>query len=494
MRYLLLIASAAAVLAAAASAAIAADDYIQTPAAIDISTVAGDGKYTIDEIARIARSQGISVVLTADGFLNRWQYGLWPLRNIIRKRVETRSVMKYGFRWYLREFNEAQAANPGMVLIPGLEVGPFYYWAGNPFGRQFSIRGWHRHLLVFGIDTVARLRKMPVIGNNSSATSRIGPASIILFGLPLLVIALGLYCMSLGRSAWQGLYELRCGIMTRHWLFIGSLIIALGVIILVNNYPYRAARYDQYHGDRGVGPYQDLIDYVNRAGGSTFWEHPQARNVEKEGGVGIETDEHVDYLIASLDYTGFAVFYEGYERVGVPGGVWDRVLTEYCRGLRRAPAWAIGALDFEMAGDLARSMKQLRTVFLVPRLNRDEVLRSLRSGRMYVVKDDSASGFILDRFAVTDGSSARAAMGGEIALKGVGTLHISGRFTDGAKKAVTITLIRDGEIVKVFTETTPFDIVYDGVSAGIGEVSYYRVELKGDGLIVIANPVFVRGK
>ena len=112
-------------------------------------------------------------------------------------------------------------------------------------------------------------------------------------------------------------------------------------------------------------PYQNLIDYANSRGGLTFWAHPEVSNVDKTGPVGIETDEHSDYLLKTRDYTGFAVFYEGFKKVGNcrrnMGSDIEGVLPWESR---KSPIWAIGALAFDRTGDLALLMNDVRTVLL----------------------------------------------------------------------------------------------------------------------------------
>ena len=92
------------------------------------------------------------------------------------------------------------------------------------------------------------------------------------------------------------------------------------------------ARYDQYHGENYVLPYQDLINYVNKKGGLTFWAHPEHEEVVNVKGVRAVTKPYYEDLLRTDGYTGFSVFYEGYNKIGRPGGIWDKVLMEYCSG------------------------------------------------------------------------------------------------------------------------------------------------------------------
>lgn len=266
----------------------------------------------------------------------------------------------------------------------------------------------------------------------------------------------------------------------------------IGVIFSLNNFPFRGIKYDQYHGDQGVMPYQDLINYVNQKSGLTFWAHPETKNVEKIGTIGVETREHTEDLLKTFDYTGFAVFYEGYNKIGLPGGIWDELLKQYCLGQRKSPVFAIAGLSFDQTGDLDGYLKDLRTVLLLHRLGRDEALAALKQGKMYVLRGKNSSQFILDAFTARGISGGiKKTMGEEIKTKQGAQLEIKGRFWDGQSKPFKIKLIRNGDIIKIFEVSSPFDIAYYDVYVGRNRKSYYRIEAESEGLQLITNPIFV---
>src|SRR3989338_1070717 len=110
---------------------------------------------------------------------------------------------------------------------------------------------------------------------------------------------------------------------------------------LVTNYK---SRFDTYHNDKFTQPYQDLIDYVIARGGLIFWSHPEYEENTLIDGIRLITVPYHGDLIGTYNYTGFGVFWSGYEKIGKPTGIWDRILTEYCDGRRKAPIWVIGEL------------------------------------------------------------------------------------------------------------------------------------------------------
>lgn len=473
-----------------------AEEYIQAQAEIGIKTAASGGRYTVSQVAQIAGENGVSVVITTDAFLNRWQYGLWPLRSIIKKTEETRSLSTYGILRYLEEIKQVQRKNPGMVIIGGLEVSPLYYWEGDIFRNNFAIKDWHKHLLVIGLEGLQSYRSLPVIGNPMALVKPFGIKNLLCLLVPIAMLLAGLYCVREGKKAEDGVYERRLGLPLAHWYYVGIALLTASLIFFVNAFPFRNLEYDQYHGYRGAIPYQNLIDYVNKHGGMTFWAHPEAKNIEKIGAVSVQTSEHAGLLIDTCGYTGFAIFYEGYDIVGRPQGIWDSVLRRYCQGGCASPVWAIGTLDYETSGNLNENLGILRTVLLVKEMTGQAVLDALKKGRMYVAKDANAAHFRLDSFSIEDSSGRSATMGEEIDITGSARIKIKGSYVSdkAAKMPLKVLLIRDGEQIAQFEVEAPFDIIYDDKeTAGSGK-RYYRAEVRSSGLVLVTNPVFVARK
>ena len=491
-RHLMIIPVVSALFAIFASSAFPAEKYMLEQGVIDVRTNLGDGRYSLSQISDTARKSDLRIVIPTDGLLNRWEYGLWPLRNIIKKAVETPSVIKFGIKEYLEQIRSVQMDNPDMIFVSSVEVSPYYYWFGSPFGSNFIIKDWHRHLLVIGLDSVNDYKNIPVVGNALALAKPFGLSDTLYLLLLLLILAGGVWIFGHGSSAQPGVYERKMGVPVRYLKTIGTLIIVLALTMLVNGFPFRRFEYDQYNGDLGAVPYQHLIDYVNSKGAATFWAHPDAKNVDKVGSVNIETDEHSDLLLKTYGYTGFAVFYEGYENVGAPGRIWDVALKDYCRGIRPFPIWAIGALAFEKAGNLEEYMASLRMVFLLSNFSKAGVVDALKCGRMYVFKGKESANFVMDNFSVRDpGTGDEKTMGQTITVSDNPHLIIKGRFKNGKSKAVNIAIIKDGEIIKVMDVDTPFAIDFEDKDIAEKSKFYYRAEIKSEGLFVVTNPVFV---
>lgn len=473
---------------------VSAKDLIQAPAAIQVTSQASEGRYSVRDIVAIAKRCGIKVVTINDRDLMKWEWGLWPLQNLIKKTVENPSIFTYGIKKYLNDIAHVQQDNPDMVVLPGTESAPYYHWKGHIVHDNLTIEYWHKHILTIGLNKEDHYRYLPIISNGRGLEYRYSPSSIWSLIWPILLTLAGIftgfrknddYVDALGRHYGSP-------VILKN-VIMGACLALTGLAFLVNNYPYKECIFSQYGKDAGNMPYQKFIDYVNKRGGLTFWSHPEAQYIGREKRISISTKEHADSLLETRDYTGFAIFYEGYEKVGLPGGIWDDYLKEYCKGERRKPVWAIGGLSFEGDQDLARVIKDLRTVLLVPKLGPKEALDAMRNGSMYVARGPRSGDFTLDNFSIADPESGKAATsGGQVSVYTKPVLKIKGGFTNGEAKTCTIKVIKDGVLIDSYEEDTPLDISYDGRKLSGKDFSYYRIEIVTDGLQVVSNPIFVK--
>ena len=89
-----------------------AGEYMQLPGVIHVHSTFSSGKYSIGELVSRAEGKGLEVLLVTDTYQAVMQYGLFPFRNLIKKREERRSVMTAGPENYLAEIER-------WILEPG---------------------------------------------------------------------------------------------------------------------------------------------------------------------------------------------------------------------------------------------------------------------------------------------------------------------------------------------------------------------------------------
>lgn len=466
------------------------------PVAMHIATTVSDGNLDLSEIVRLARTKGIKILVITDRDSMKWEYGLWPLRNLIKKTVESNSVFKYGVDNYLKSIALESSKNKDMVIIPGLESAPFYSWSGSPFYRNLKISDWHKHILVIGLEKSKDIKNLPVLANKPYLAAPFGLKNICLFW-PLLMLVLGLSFLRKREYSYKDDKGCELGRFSKKGRVLGILIICVSMLFILNNAPFRFFYYDQYAQGAGVKPYQMLIDDAGRKGGLTFWAHPEAKYVTKRGSVRIETWTHVEDLHRTKDYTGFAIFQEGYEQVGKIGSDWDALLEAYCQGKRKSPFWAVAGLAFDSGTkqDFLNLLDIFGMYVRVSSLDEKSVLTALRTGKVYVSRGFEKNSLLLEEFNAVDPlSGKRQGMGATLRLSGNPVLEIKGKYAAVDPGPIVpemeIKLVRNGLVLKVFKVSGPLDISYADEGSAWGK-SFYRLEIKNGNQLIVTNPIFV---
>jgi len=309
---------------------------------------------------------------------------------------------------------------------------------------------------------------------------------------PAALLILGIFLFFRRRYSYKDASGRPLGPYSRACRITGIVLIIIAVATLANNYPFRYKKLDSYHGCLGSMPYQNLIDYVNSRGGMVFWAHPEAANIDKSGHVAIETPEHTGLLLKTTGYTGFCIFYEGFKKVGNVSGLWDMLLTEYCRGYRAMPVWAIAGLAYDRTGELTSALRDERTVILSKSATVDSALEALKHGRSYCMHGSGCPSFKLEEFSASGSSGVPVTMGQEAQVNGPVTIRIKGGFLNGQALPFTIQLIRNGSILHVFEANSAFDITYTDNTGSEYSRSYYRAQITSKDIIVVTNPIFVK--
>ena len=471
-----------------------AEQYKLIPSVIHIHTTIGNGENTPEEIVELARKRGIKVVIFTEHDTMKWTYGVPPLRTIIQKVVDQNSIQKYGAANYINTIEELNKKYPDMVLLHGAESIPFYYWKGSYFKKNLALVKGNEHILVLGLENPSDYEKLPSVGNgfplvlNIESIFRLWPVCFFIFGWCLI---------SLGKSTLSTKNEDSGSKEPGKILAIVCFFV--GTVFLVNNFPFKSPLFDQYHGDQGVWPYQYLIDHADNHDALTFWAHPEVEKAMEQEGINIISSSYEEDLLNTFDYTGIAVFSEGMRSVGPPGGIWDKLLLQYCAGMRQRPVWAIGEVDYKGHGfDIAET----QTVFLIKEKSYENIMYALATGKMYAAMGD-ANKLTLNSFVVEDTSSDKLAfMGDDIELTGkpririVVTVDKTDKSSAYNKRGFKIDLIRNGTVIKTFEADDSIDIAYDDDYYSPGEKIYYRLAVDTSYLFrgIVTNPVFVTFK
>ncbi|MBN1824042.1 MAG: PHP domain-containing protein [Endomicrobiales bacterium] len=426
------------------------------------STYSGDKVVDARKTLSKAEENGIDAVVFNDHDIMKWEYGIWPFRKLAKVSYSKKSVLSEGPAKYLNGISELQEEYPGIVLIPGVESAPFYYWTGNPAKKTLTMNNWHKHMLVIGLENPEDYKNLPLVSNFNAgefSALKLWPLLLILIGIPY-----------------------------RKLRFI---LIACGLLLLAYNYPFKNLHFDQYSGPTGEKPYQNLIDYADSRGAVTVWAHPEARNWERGeviGPVKIDTNPYPESLLKTFNYTGFAVFAEGMGKCGSVGGYWDEVLLEYCVGKRQKPAWAFGELDY---GEVSDSINDIQNVVWAGAKTKEDILSALKAGRFFVLRRSASDTFIVMGYSVKSGKNS-ALPGATIAHSGNPRIYVNIGSASNTIKSAKLNFIRDGKLLKIIDAALPSEIVFEDTEPFTEGLHYYRVVVtERFPNFVYFNPVFV---
>ncbi|MBT8363645.1 MAG: PHP domain-containing protein [Deltaproteobacteria bacterium] len=456
-----------------------AGEYTQLRGVVHVHSKYSSGRYSIEELVAKAEAKNIEVLVLTDHDQVVMEYGLFPLRNLIKKKEERNSVLLAGVDNYLAEIKRINTRQQSVLIIPGVQSSPFYYWRGNPFKRGLTAHNFRKELLLIGLSSPDDYHGLPLLHGGLSTryvTDLMARFIIFLTGFLLAVYLL---------------YQ-------KGSMRIGALVIALmSIALMINHHPFKSSRYDPYHGDQGTAPYQEVIDYVASRGGLVFWAHPESnysKNGVQLGPIRMVTEHYSDDLIESTNYTGFAAIYGDTSIITNAGRQWDRILMDYCRGRRAGPVWAIAGSDFheEQKGF---ALDNFQTVFLCKNKRRADVLQALERGRVYALRQAKGMRLVLDQFRIKDKTTGRTAiMGQELSING--SPIIEGRITasDLGHHPVTVSIVKAGQQNWTFEGQTPLDFHFVDKDHWNGKI-FYRLDVHGKTAgRLLSNPIFVMRK
>ena len=447
--------------------------YRALPGLIDLRSNFSDGKHSIDELVLMARSRGFKVLFINDHERIKLSYGINPFRNIFRYTKEFPSIMTHGPEKFLKKIERVSKKYPDMIIIPGCETSPFYYWTGSWFKKNLTAHEYDRRILILNLDRAEDYDLLPTLGNkNSLKYTRDLLPGLIFYIVPFLI---GAFLLK-----WRGFFR-----------YMGGFLLIFSILGMMDYNPFRSSLFSPYKGDQGIAPYQEVIDYVNQRGGFTFWNYPEQKSGRrKHGPIYVDTPPYPQVLLQSKNYTGFSAIYGEYTTVTKPRGTWDRALLEYCRGQRERPPWAISTADFHEEGRLGLKLGAFPTTFLVNKVTKAGVLEALKKGRMYDSRGDGAVWPTIDDFHVTGKADRKAFMGETLTAARFPVISLRIAYNTGKEAPVTIQLIRGGELIQTFSGTAPMEVEFVDKGVPEGALTYYR--LMDPREFLISNPIFVR--
>ena len=101
-----------------------ADALERLPSVLHLHSDMSTGDFSIERLTAMAEQQNIGALLLTENYLLRIEYGLPPFRALTRAIHAERSVLDLGIDRYLERVRQARAANPRVLIVPGVEALP----------------------------------------------------------------------------------------------------------------------------------------------------------------------------------------------------------------------------------------------------------------------------------------------------------------------------------------------------------------------------------
>ncbi|MCX7715861.1 MAG: PHP domain-containing protein [Endomicrobia bacterium] len=439
------------------------EDLKKISCVLHIHSNFSDGKYTIEEIAEIAKQNNIDCIIFTDHFIQKVEFGLWPLRKLIKKVVENTSIMSIGIENYLNTIHNLSRQQKDVILIPGAEVTPHYFWTVED--ETLVAKNLHKHMLILNLNDKNIVKLLPVVHNQIKFP--LVKILLCVVGTILLVLAIVL--------KWR-LFSLVC------------------IIIVVVSLPFKESIFNQYK-NYYEKPYQYLIDYLKQKSKDIIilWAHPEAVNYQekivlktiKKLKITTQTSPYYSSLLRTTGYDGFSIFAEGYRKIGSISGIWDAVLKEYLSGKRENPIWCYAEVDF---GETEDQLFVRKNILYVKEKSYYEVIKSLKHGHFYTLWRDKEKELVLEKATI----NTQELIFGKTYKIDTEKIKIELFLTtsDASNMNTKIYIIQNGDTVFVESKKIPAKITF--VGAKPSKKSYYRIFIESDYPHMIAtNPVFV---
>jgi hypothetical protein len=462
---------------------------VPIPAVVHVHTTFSSGADRLDAVIERARAAGLGAVLLTENYALAFEYAVEPLAGLLRVRERFPSLAAGRLGEYLAAVGQARQRHPDMVLVPGLEIIPYYYWTGSLLDRALTMHDGQKNLLIFGLERAEDLAGLPIVGNGRP----LGAVDWLVRLAPLVLAGAGVWVYRLRRVRlvrWRQ-YRIRREVRYR---WAGAGLMALGLLLATNGVLAGASYWDPRSGPQGYAPHQAAIDFVAGRGGVSAWSLPEARDfsVHRRAGitVTVRTEPYPHALAATHGYAAFGAIYADRTSIEAPEGLWDRLLLDYLAG--RRPGWpvALGESAFHFEGQAGKWLDEVQTVFLAAERTPAGVLRAMRDGRAFAHRRKREYGLVLERFTVNGASL------GETAQTDPGVpprIDLALGASDGRAHPVEVTLIRSGTVLTVRKGSTPVTLDLEDRQAPRAGAGYYRLDVRGEpGIRLLTNPIFFR--
>jgi len=164
---------------------------------VHVHTTTSTGTFSLEEIALRAEASGIDVVLLAENYHLQFNYNLLPLPGLLQISKSFPSLTQSTIAEYLNSVANTNRRHPKVLLIPGIETVPHYFWTGSLWRGNLTMHNGQKNILIMGLYRPEDYQGLPIIGNPEAARYEVGS---LIRAAPLLFVFAGLGLLILQRE------------------------------------------------------------------------------------------------------------------------------------------------------------------------------------------------------------------------------------------------------------------------------------------------------
>jgi hypothetical protein len=342
----------------------------------DVST----GRNSFEEITQMAREKGLDFITFTDQFNVKVEYGLRPFPHVLKFNKTRKSINSYGIKKYIEEIHNLNEKYPDIVLIPGADLAPFYYWDGSFISGDLKCKRYSEQLTLIGSASSDFYKNLPVIHNDRFIFNKY----ILIKLLPILLAVLGIYMVLFRHLGIKPGEKTASPRIAKQRLLVGIILIFTGILWTLNNRPFvHCYPYDQYK-DYGILPFSYLANYINHSNEkekvAIFWSAPGASMKHKIFGVELITQPYWRDVKDVDGFNGFAAIYGDALTAHLPGEEWDKMLLQHITGKRKSKPVTMGEIDYH---GKKRRLDLIKTMVYTNDLTEKSIITALKRGNSY---------------------------------------------------------------------------------------------------------------
>jgi len=118
------------------------DKYIRLKTGIHFDSKVSGGEYDPAELGAIVDRSDLDVAIITDHDNMKVSYGIAPFQNLLKYSIEENSVRSFGVKNYLNLIDQIDNTYRDVIIMPGVEAVPFYYWQGSPMNENLRLENF----------------------------------------------------------------------------------------------------------------------------------------------------------------------------------------------------------------------------------------------------------------------------------------------------------------------------------------------------------------